>query len=85
MASHKGAYPLPQMIVLVIVFVLISQKIGFEMKFPFYSMTFNVLELEYDNMLKHRKDCETALWAEKGFIESQPFIERKALLKERLY
>ena len=35
--------------------------------------------------IKHRKDCETALWAKKNFIESQPFIERKALLKERLY
>ena len=35
--------------------------------------------------IKHRKDCETALWAKKGFIESQPLIERKALLKERIY
>ena len=32
---------------------------------------------------KHRKDCETALWAKKGFIESQYFIEGKALLKEK--
>ena len=29
--------------------------------------------------VKHRKNCETALWAKKGFIE------RKALLKGRLY
>ena len=28
---------------------------------------------------EHHKDCETALWAKKGFIE------RKALLKEILY
>ena len=23
---------------------------------------------------KHRKDCETALWAKEGFIESQPLL-----------
>ena len=35
--------------------------------------------------IKHRKDCETALWAKKGFIESEPFIEGKALLKEKTF
>ena len=29
--------------------------------------------------VKHRKNCETALWAKKAFIE------RKDLLKDRLY
>ena len=33
----------------------------------------------YPTSEKHRKNCETSLWAKKGFIES------KALLKERLH
>ena len=31
---------------------------------------------------KHRKNCETALWAKKGFNERKAFFERKALLEK---
>ena len=32
---------------------------------------------------KHRKDCETALWAKKGFIERNTLIVE--MVKSRLY
>ena len=35
--------------------------------------------------VKTSQGLRNCLWAKKGLMESQPFIEGKALLKERLY
>ena len=32
--------------------------------------------------VKHRKNCETALWAKKGFIERKALLKEKAVLKK---
>ena len=39
-------------------------------------------KLKVNFQKKHRKNCESALWAKKGFIERMDFFKQKALLNK---